>query len=1239
MAVIVGVTAQQAQFNAAMQQAAAAMNQFAAAANNASTAATRTSTATRNTANTFQHVDRSVRVMRGQFQNLGFQIQDVVVQLQMGTDPIRVFTQQAGQIAQIFGPMGAAAGIALTTVGALIGVIANLGRETEATADKLDKLKSGLDQQVRTIDTLKKSYREMGEAQLRALTFSQQQKYFDTMEQLNKVDRDLRAQIRTYEDFGKALKEAVPGAGLAGALLSMLGSVQKLSPEVERLVEQFRQTGDIQAFAESLRPLAMRAGEGSERFQALATAANELAALQAELQLGLDATSNSLQALKDIAGGSKTTFDEFMDSVKDSIDLMIQVAKDRAKARDEAQKEAEQRAKTVATLRDEVEGLQRLNAAYGQGAEAARDAEIATAQQNALRRLEIDQTSALGREIADLVEQKERESDANKLLRQGRDRQMQLEILQAEIAAGGEITAELQTQIEFIKLKYEWGEKAARQAQQDLARIAHNQRLRDEAVAANAVREQLAQQRLLVRFGVQETEEYRVQLRLLQAKQQFSAAYARSIEDEVRESERLATIIREAEAERERMTQLFENALESIQDSFASTFEQIYQGGITTFSDLASAIKDIFIRLAAEITALMVIRPLLAPVAGSLGIEGFGGGFFGGSSAPLEGSALALDSSATALTGSAAALSSAAAAISGSAAVTGGGAAVTGGGAAILPASAPAGVGSGFFTNLAQAFGFTRTGPRPLGAFGQSRGWQWAAPGALGTRGLLTAGALGALGGNLIGSQFGGAGGIGGSLGGGVGAVLGGLTPLGPIGAIGGGLAGSLLGGAIGGLFGGGGGQSNRIRPGGALGLAGLGGTGAGAQFVQGIDRQLIDFLNSRQEQVVSAALAAAPRVSVQYSRTPSAGDLERLARGRIGPAAQALGLRPELIAPTGAAPEQMMQNLQAAVGLMRQIEGFRIGPIATQFRDLNDEFEEMRAEAERLGVSIEGLAEEQARANQLLGQDIRQQIHGIMEMVGATSSLGRALGDLDAEMRKAWIEAERYGVSTANLARTHHLAAQQLIQEDRLRRHASLEAVGLWSPLQRALGDLDAQMNLAAIEAERLGYSTAGLAAEHQRLAAAIIREHEATVDALALSITEPFEQLLDPLRQFAQQLTFGNLNPAGQIQAAQEEFERIASLAMAGSTTAIQQLQGAGEAFIAQAERFGASPGGVAAREQVRSVVESVMTSISEAQAEAMLGVEDVIRQASQREVDTLRELIDVGRLQIEEIKRLRR
>jgi hypothetical protein len=310
----------------------------------------------------------------------------------------------------------------------------------------------------------------------------------------------------------------------------------------------------------------------------------------------------------------------------------------------------------------------------------------------------------------------------------------------------------------------------------------------------------------------------------------------------------------------------------------------------------------------------------------------------------------------------------------------------------------------------------------------------------------------------------------------------------------------------------------------------------------------------------------------------PSARDLSGRARPGHIQAALARGLDPLKIAGRIGqfSPEQQARNLENAIALQRTFEAFQLGPVNAQFRAIEHTFADLRAEAQRLGVSTAGLAEEQARANRELQRSL---------------------------------DAERFTLSAT---------------------------VGAMDDFSVAMHLLNLNFQQAAERAQELGIPTANLTREHQRLADAMIREHEAALDAQALSIIEPFERLLDPLRQFADELQFEGLNPAGQMQAAQEEFRRIAELARAGSSTAIEQLEGAGRAFIQQAERFGASPGSAAARTEVASVIESVMGDVATAQREASQGVEEHIDRASQRNVDTLNELKAEVRILVEEVKR---
>lgn len=81
--------------------------------------------------------------MRGAVQNLGYQVQDIAVQLQMGTNAFIVLGQQGSQIAGIFGPGGAVIG-ALLAIGAAVGtaLLPSLFDSTDATKELEEAIKS-----------------------------------------------------------------------------------------------------------------------------------------------------------------------------------------------------------------------------------------------------------------------------------------------------------------------------------------------------------------------------------------------------------------------------------------------------------------------------------------------------------------------------------------------------------------------------------------------------------------------------------------------------------------------------------------------------------------------------------------------------------------------------------------------------------------------------------------------------------------------------------------------------------------------------------------------------------------------------------------------------------------------------------------------------------------------------------------------------------------------------------------
>lgn len=95
-----------------------------------------------------------IRGLRGGIQNLGFQIQDTAVQLQMGTNLMTVLGQQGSQVASSFGAQGAVVGALLAVAAALTGVFAP---GLQGAIDKLFDFRSAMDAMRDSLDNLNSS--------------------------------------------------------------------------------------------------------------------------------------------------------------------------------------------------------------------------------------------------------------------------------------------------------------------------------------------------------------------------------------------------------------------------------------------------------------------------------------------------------------------------------------------------------------------------------------------------------------------------------------------------------------------------------------------------------------------------------------------------------------------------------------------------------------------------------------------------------------------------------------------------------------------------------------------------------------------------------------------------------------------------------------------------------------------------------------------------------------------------
>jgi len=92
-----------------------------------------------------QTAGRMMNGLRGNMGQLGFQIQDIAVQLQAGTSPFIVMAQQGSQIASIFGPGGPIVG-ALIAVGSIAaGTLLGMARDSVETAEEASHLAKALE--------------------------------------------------------------------------------------------------------------------------------------------------------------------------------------------------------------------------------------------------------------------------------------------------------------------------------------------------------------------------------------------------------------------------------------------------------------------------------------------------------------------------------------------------------------------------------------------------------------------------------------------------------------------------------------------------------------------------------------------------------------------------------------------------------------------------------------------------------------------------------------------------------------------------------------------------------------------------------------------------------------------------------------------------------------------------------------------------------------------------------------
>jgi hypothetical protein len=144
--------------------------------------------ALKNTGKSAGAIGGPFRAMRGSVQQASYQLQDIAVQAQMGTDAFIILGQQGPQLASIFGPGGAVLGV-LIALGAVVG--GTLFKALTGTGEAMKEL-------AKDAKTLRDSFDDLGPAAQAYQRFLAAEEIIEGTKNLANLNAELKKGIKTY---------------------------------------------------------------------------------------------------------------------------------------------------------------------------------------------------------------------------------------------------------------------------------------------------------------------------------------------------------------------------------------------------------------------------------------------------------------------------------------------------------------------------------------------------------------------------------------------------------------------------------------------------------------------------------------------------------------------------------------------------------------------------------------------------------------------------------------------------------------------------------------------------------------------------------------------------------------------------------------------------------------------------------------------------------------------------------
>ena len=544
--------------------------------------------------------------LRGNLSNIGFQVQDLAVQIGSGTNAVVALTQQLPQLAGGFGPVGAAIGAVVAVGGALALAFGGLGskaKDAELAVKAFDAAQAAAKDtaggSIATIAELATKYAGMSDSlrELEARDISRAIR--KNQDALADQRKELLAAVAPLEQYRQTLERVDPVTGqapefdpnladiydAADKLRSGQGDVAALSNQIADLVKKLPQADTaLVSLSDSLIDPAKRAQELSETAARLK---EQLAALSGE----------ATRASANPVPGTRAD----LDAVEKRNEAIAAGIRLEAQALEQGKGNAERQ---VAELHREADEQRKLDAEKARAAQAAID--------NA------DREAKARKAAADAAAEQYRRADTQV----DREAAYQHELADAYRGVG--------VSVRDVEEAYR-ARQVVQQAGVDLD-SQEGKALYDKSIALERQRDAVKDLEKAEQDRVDAAK--RAEADLARSQQQSRDRAVRAAEDAAREQ---ARIIQEPVLQ----------AARNIQDSLGNAIYDGLNGSLDSVGDFVKSFKRIMLTAVAQIAAAMVFQPVIGGVTSALAGQAAVGAAtgFGGIGAGISGIGTALNAS------------------------------------------------------------------------------------------------------------------------------------------------------------------------------------------------------------------------------------------------------------------------------------------------------------------------------------------------------------------------------------------------------------------------------------------------------------------------------------------------------------------------------------------------------------------------------------------------------------------